>query len=199
MRRLHLDCPSQLIPAYQPEAPVQCFTALNARSHGTVDSKDILLVQATSHPTTPSSGQELTTTPAKIMMTPQQQALSVLLYSLFVAQSAAWHPVAPSAHVVLRSSVLFAGDNVNKNDSIEAEVWRPDSTDPCWQNLLDSDCNMSNVYASNFVAGKWIKSMPCAAGIEVGEDRRQWSLFVDIKNLTPQHLVIRTAICPPHS
>jgi hypothetical protein len=100
----------------------------------------------------------------------QRQVLSVLLYSLCVAQSVAWLPVvSPSAQAVLRLSVLFAGDNVNKNDGNEEEVWQPDSTtDPCWQNLLDSDCNMSNMYASSFVVGKWIKSMPCGAGIEVG-------------------------------
>jgi hypothetical protein len=200
MRRLHLDLPK---PA-DPRTPTRSTCPMlhsteNTRSHGTVDSKDILLVQATSHPTTPSSGQEITTTqpPAKIMMTPQQQVLSVLLYSLCVAQSVAWHPVAPSAHVVLRSSVLFAGDNVN------SEVWQADSTDPCWQNLLDSDCNMSNMYASSFVAGKWIKSMPCAAGIEVGRIALASETIVchvlylwiwcddiqpTVKNLTPQHV-----------
>lgn len=36
---------------------------------------------------------------------------------------------------------------------------------PCWQDLYDDDCDTS-VYAANFVAAKWIKSMPCASGVE---------------------------------
>lgn len=39
--------------------------------------------------------------------------------------------------------------------------------DPCWQNFLDDDCSMGNIYAANFVASEWIKSMPCGKGIEV--------------------------------
>jgi hypothetical protein len=42
--------------------------------------------------------------------------------------------------------------------------------DPCWQNFLDDDCSMGNIYAANFVASEWIKSMPCGKGIEVRSD-----------------------------
>ena len=42
-----------------------------------------------------------------------------------------------------------------------------ETDNPCWQDIYDDDCSMSNAYSANFVAGKWIKSMPCAAGIEV--------------------------------
>lgn len=38
---------------------------------------------------------------------------------------------------------------------------------PCWQDLYDDDCSMESIYAASFVASKWIKSMPCGAGIEV--------------------------------
>ena len=38
---------------------------------------------------------------------------------------------------------------------------------PCWQDLYDDDCSMESVYSASFVASKWIKSMPCGAGIEV--------------------------------
>ena len=38
---------------------------------------------------------------------------------------------------------------------------------PCWQDLYDDDCSMESIYAANFIASKWIKSMPCGAGIEV--------------------------------
>jgi hypothetical protein len=41
-----------------------------------------------------------------------------------------------------------------------------ETDDPCWQNMLDDDCSMGNIYAANFVASKWIKSMPCGEGIE---------------------------------
>ena len=39
--------------------------------------------------------------------------------------------------------------------------------DPCWQNIYDDDCSMSSIYAASFVAGDWIKSMPCGQGLEV--------------------------------
>jgi hypothetical protein len=43
----------------------------------------------------------------------------------------------------------------------------PEQTeDPCWQDLYDDDCSMSSVYSASFVAGKWIKSMPCASGLD---------------------------------
>ncbi|CAB9517858.1 expressed unknown protein [Seminavis robusta] len=43
----------------------------------------------------------------------------------------------------------------------------PETTeDPCWQDLYDEDCAMSSVYSASFVAGKWIKSMPCAKGLD---------------------------------
>jgi hypothetical protein len=51
-------------------------------------------------------------------------------------------------------------DNVPVADEMMSE-------NPCWQDIYDDDCSMSSVYSAHFVAGKWIKSMPCAAGIEV--------------------------------
>jgi hypothetical protein len=38
---------------------------------------------------------------------------------------------------------------------------------PCWEDFYDDDCAMSNVAAAAFVAGEWIKSLPCAKGLEV--------------------------------
>jgi hypothetical protein len=38
---------------------------------------------------------------------------------------------------------------------------------PCWQDIYDDDCSMESIYSASFVAAKWIKSMPCGAGIEV--------------------------------
>lgn len=39
---------------------------------------------------------------------------------------------------------------------------------PCsWQEIWDDDCDMSSIFAASFIAKDWIKSMPCAAGIEV--------------------------------
>jgi hypothetical protein len=42
-----------------------------------------------------------------------------------------------------------------------------ETEDPCWQNFLDDDCQMSNIYSSSFIAADWIKSMPCGEGIKV--------------------------------
>uniref|UniRef100_A0A6S9HVP7 Uncharacterized protein n=1 Tax=Ditylum brightwellii TaxID=49249 RepID=A0A6S9HVP7_9STRA len=41
-----------------------------------------------------------------------------------------------------------------------------DVNNPCWQDIYDDDCGMSTIYSASFIAKDWIKSMPCAAGIE---------------------------------
>jgi hypothetical protein len=58
--------------------------------------------------------------------------------------------------------MTFDGGN-ELSQSIELES----GDDPCWQNMLDDDCSMGNIYSANFVASKWIQSMPCGEGIEV--------------------------------
>jgi hypothetical protein len=37
---------------------------------------------------------------------------------------------------------------------------------PCWQDIYDDDCSMTNMAAAHFVASEWIKSLPCAQGLE---------------------------------
>ena len=37
--------------------------------------------------------------------------------------------------------------------------------DPCWQEIWSYDCAMSNIYSAAFIAGDWVKSMPCASGL----------------------------------
>jgi hypothetical protein len=46
-------------------------------------------------------------------------------------------------------------------------VTEMDSDNPCWEDFYDDDCAMSNIAAAAFVAGEWIKSLPCAKGLEV--------------------------------
>lgn len=41
---------------------------------------------------------------------------------------------------------------------------------PCWQDLYDEDCTMETLFAANYVAGEWIKKLPCAQGMEVCQD-----------------------------
>jgi hypothetical protein len=57
--------------------------------------------------------------------------------------------------------------SVNSDNEIAQAVELQSGDDPCWQNMLDDDCSMGNIYAANFVASKWIQSMPCGEGIEV--------------------------------
>ena len=33
--------------------------------------------------------------------------------------------------------------------------------------IFDEDCAMDTVYSASFIARDWIKSMPCAAGVDV--------------------------------
>ena len=56
---------------------------------------------------------------------------------------------------------------VDSENEIGQSIELQNGDDPCWQNMLDDDCSMGNIYAANFVASKWIQSMPCGEGIEV--------------------------------
>jgi hypothetical protein len=48
---------------------------------------------------------------------------------------------------------------------------------PCWEDIYDTDCAMENIFAARFKASEWIKSMPCAEGIEVSSRRfSHWTL-----------------------
>lgn len=40
-----------------------------------------------------------------------------------------------------------------------------DVDNPCWQDIWNYDCAMSNIYSAAFIAGDWVKSMPCASGL----------------------------------
>ena len=42
-------------------------------------------------------------------------------------------------------------------------------SNPCWEDLYDDDCVMTNAASARFVAADWIKSMPCGEGIQVSE------------------------------
>jgi len=55
-------------------------------------------------------------------------------------------------------------DKKGNGNGDEASV---ETDNPCWQNMLDDDCNMGEIYSSSFIAADWIKSMPCGEGIEV--------------------------------
>lgn len=51
---------------------------------------------------------------------------------------------------------------------IDDGYWSDDyEEDPCWQNVYDDDCAMTNANLAFFKASVWVKGMPCAAGIEV--------------------------------
>lgn len=69
------------------------------------------------------------------------------------------------------SSLHSVSSNVRMTFSSDKDITQAielqNGDDPCWQNMLDDDCSMGNIYAANFVASKWIQSMPCGEGIEV--------------------------------
>ena len=71
----------------------------------------------------------------------------------------AWAPVTPK----LPSAQLFLSSSMETG--LPDEMF-PDE-DPCWQNIYDDDCAMSKANLAFFRASAWIKSMPCAEGIEV--------------------------------
>ena len=68
-------------------------------------------------------------------------------------------------HTLVPPNVLkAAADDDDAPDPVEMD------SNPCWQDIYSYDCAMSNVYAANFVASKWVMTMPCAAGVEVSSN-----------------------------
>lgn len=57
---------------------------------------------------------------------------------------------------------LAAAEKEPENKAVEMG-----NGNPCWEDLYDDDCAMTNAAAASFVAAEWVKSMPCGAGIEV--------------------------------
>lgn len=90
----------------------------------------------------------------------------VLLLSL-VPTPHAWIPTRSNTRRIALSTKIMAlpMDDLAKTG---------DEQNPCWEDLYDDDCVMSNAAAANFVASKWIKGLPCGQGLEV----RSWQFFV---------------------
>ena len=94
---------------------------------------------------------------------------STFLLLSFPMHCLAW---SPSLRSHTFTSTSFRAPNfMSSEENFPDEMSMPGSAEltnnPCWQDIYDDDCSMSNIYAANFVASKWIKSMPCGAGIEV--------------------------------
>jgi hypothetical protein len=73
------------------------------------------------------------------------------------------------AHPSFLAATMDLRMTFNSNNEISQSNELLSGDDPCWQNMLDDDCSMGNIYAANFVASKWIQSMPCGEGIEVSK------------------------------
>lgn len=90
-------------------------------------------------------------------------------FILVVTSTHGW--VSHSGAVSYSAQQTSFGRRMSGENEIPASA-EMESDDPCWQNMLDDDCSMGNIYAANFVASKWIKSMPCGEGIEARFDVR---------------------------
>jgi len=77
----------------------------------------------------------------------------------------------PASSTNHRDSLLLSTLHMSSTDESNSNlnINNVDGGDlnPCWQDIYDDDCSMSNIYAASFVASKWIKSLPCGAGIRV--------------------------------
>lgn len=111
--------------------------------------------------------------------------IKAFLFSVLLQASAAhgWvsrgHVALAAYHPPTAGLRMAGGDN---EIPVSPELMETD--DPCWQNMLDDDCSMGNVYAANFVASKWIKSMPCGKGIEASFGIATSACFRTERNLT---------------
>ena len=75
-----------------------------------------------------------------------------IVYFVLLAQVHAWLPLNPVRKIAVTRLAA-------------AEL--PMDGNPCWEDLYDDDCVMSNAASASFVAADWIKSMPCGEGIQV--------------------------------
>jgi hypothetical protein len=90
----------------------------------------------------------------------------LLLLSLYFAQTFAFSPRRPDHHRYFTAIVTTTPSTLLLLRSSPEEK----TENPCWQDVYDDDCSMNNIAAAGFVASKWIKGMPCAAGIEVSNN-----------------------------
>lgn len=81
-----------------------------------------------------------------------------LLFSLLSISFAWLQPFRNEEKGIFHREMSASGDN-NKI--------KLDSSNPCWEDMYDDDCVMSNAASASFVAADWIKRMPCGEGIEV--------------------------------
>lgn len=96
-------------------------------------------------------------------------------FSLFICLLSFSFPTSVNGWICLEPSKVFAmtRSRATSNTPLhltisDNEIPQPKSySDPCWGTMLDDDCSMGNIYAANFVASQWIKSMPCGEGIQV--------------------------------
>eukprot|EP00566_Odontella_aurita_P029091 CAMPEP_0113538832 /NCGR_PEP_ID=MMETSP0015_2-20120614/7584_1 /TAXON_ID=2838 /ORGANISM="Odontella" /LENGTH=150 /DNA_ID=CAMNT_0000438449 /DNA_START=153 /DNA_END=605 /DNA_ORIENTATION=- /assembly_acc=CAM_ASM_000160 len=91
----------------------------------------------------------------------------LLLLSTALPHCFGW--VTRPQHLLSCDSFSALGRSVNTRAFMQSEDGSAaveTSENPCWQDIYDDDCRMSTVYSASFVATEWIKSMPCASGIE---------------------------------
>ena len=79
----------------------------------------------------------------------------ILLLLLCLTVASSWTTTRRSR---LRANPLFVSSSTEEQETNEGN--------PCWQDIYDDDCSMSNIFAAHFVASEWIKTMPCAMGID---------------------------------
>jgi hypothetical protein len=84
----------------------------------------------------------------------------LLLVSIVLSFAYGWIPQHATPRTFVRLDIGQDGAGDTSSSSTEME-------NPCWQDFYDEDCE-TNFAAASFIAAKWIKKMPCGAGIEVG-------------------------------
>jgi len=86
-------------------------------------------------------------------MTPSKAFLSIAILASLAPNAVAWVSRLPS---ISRPSTFLRSSQGLPSDDVDS---------PCWQDIWNYDCAMSNIYSAHFVASDWINSMPCASGL----------------------------------
>eukprot|EP00979_Chaetoceros_neogracilis_P006282 scaffold1269_cov242-Chaetoceros_neogracile.AAC.3 len=91
-------------------------------------------------------------------MTPSKAFLSITILLSLTPTIAAW--VSGPSKIARSTSCLRSYQGLPTPSSDHDDL-----DNPCWQDIWSYDCAMSNIYSAAFVAGDWVKSMPCASGL----------------------------------
>ena len=100
------------------------------------------------------------------------KTIAIVLGFSLTSNSFGWCPIfaTRSTYKSMHNQVLNLSSKSDPSD-FSSDVTSKEMN-PCWQDFYDDDCSMSTIYGASFIAQDWIKSMPCASGLDVSTNMK---------------------------